>query len=121
MNGTEVTWNTEAHCSPGAAAHQTFIYLYYTMFTSFGTFGLQGSCLVYKRDNSAECWQPQGGEGRRKTLIIPLSGILDQTARQQTLLSLFHLCSRSLCVCIVKQRRQGQLFVLTDKTENEVG
>lgn len=133
MNGTEVTWNTEAHCSrtwsPGAAARQTFIFLYCTTFTSFGTFRFcvklkDSKVLVLSTNMTIVVHVGNHGEGKAKGRLLSsvYLGFWSQAACRQTLLSHFHLCSRSLCVSIVKQqRRQGQLFVLTDKTENEVG
>lgn len=114
---------------PWSGRHQTFIFIYHTTFTPFRTFPVSvkfndSKVLVWSTDVTIEKDVGSHGEGKAKERLLSsvYLGFWSQTACQQTLLSHFHPCSRSLCVSIVRQqRRQGQLFVLTDKTENEAG
>lgn len=100
--------------------------VFFTTFTSFGTFPFSvklndSKVLVLSTNVTIGKHVGTQGEGKAKERLLSSAylGFWSQTACQQTLLSHFHLCSRSLCVSIVRQqRRQGQLFVLTDKTEN---
>lgn len=129
MNGTEVTWNTEPEPAGRGALERLPIkqLFFFTTFTSFGAFGfsvkLNDSKVLVLSTNVTiviRVGSHGGGKAKGRLLSSVYLGFWSQTACQQTLLSHFHLCSRSLCVSIVQQqRRRGQLFVLTDKTENE--